>query len=154
MSLLVAAIVLACLATLTAMAVKRVPEGQVYSLHRFGRPRRLLRPGLHLVLPLAERVAHRIDLGGQVLRFREPLAATGDDVRGTVYWQVLEPERADAVIEQADQLIRRGALDALRSVPGGGGDDRRVLGSRLKQALNGALRERGMMITRVDLDFA
>jgi len=32
--------------------------------------------------------------------------------------------------------------------------DRRDLGARLKQSLNSALRERGMMVTRVELDVA
>ncbi|MET0329890.1 MAG: SPFH domain-containing protein [Dyella sp.] len=142
------------LGLLAASAVQRVPEGQVYSLYRRGKPLRLLSPGTHWRLPLLERVAHRIDLGGRVLRFQEPLADASHDVRGTVYWQVLEPERADAVIEQADQLIRHGALDALRREAAPVQADRRDLGSRLKQALNGLLRERGLMVTRVELDIA
>jgi len=144
---------LLCLSTIAFCAVKRVPAGQVYSLHRHGKPTRLLQPGTHMVLPLLDRVAHRIDLGGRVLRFEEPLA-DARDVRGTVYWQVLEPERADAVIDQADQLIRRGALEALQGEPGKVAADRRELGTQLKQCLNGALRERGVMVTRVELDFA
>jgi regulator of protease activity HflC (stomatin/prohibitin superfamily) len=133
-----------CLALL-AGAVRHVPDGQVLSLYRGGKRRRLLQPGVHFVWPGLDRVGHRIDLAGQVLHFQQPLASA-HDVRGTVYWQVLEPERADAVFDQAEQLIRGGALDALK--------DRRDLGGRLKQRLNAALRERGMMVTRVDLDFA
>ena len=75
-------------------------------------------------------------------------------MRGTVYWHVLEPERADAVCEQVDQLIRRGAHDALRDEPASDRVDRRDLGARLKLSLNSALRERGMMVTRVELDVA
>lgn len=140
------------LLALAAFAVKHVPAGQVYSLYRHGKPVRLLQPGTHVVLPLLDRVGHRIDLGGRVLRFEEPLDAR--DVRGTVYWQVLEPERADAVIEQADQLIRRGALEALHGEAEASADDRRALGQQLKQSLNGTLRPRGVMVTRVELDFA
>jgi regulator of protease activity HflC (stomatin/prohibitin superfamily) len=143
---------LLCLSTIALCAVKRVPAGQVYSLHRHGKPVRLLQPGTHVVLPLLERVAHRIDLGGRVLRFEELLAGARD-VRGTVYWQVLEPERADAVIDQADQLIRHGALEALRG-EAEASVDRRALGTALKHSLNGTLRERGVMVTRVELDFA
>jgi regulator of protease activity HflC (stomatin/prohibitin superfamily) len=140
-------------AALIASAVRVVPVGQVYSLYRRGKPVRLLSSGLHLALPLLDRVAHKINLAGQTLRFEEPLA-DARDVRGTVYWQVLEPERADAVFEQVDQLIRRGAQEALRSEPAADGVDRRDLGARVKRALNGALRERGMMVTRVELDVA
>jgi len=141
-----------CLALL-AGAVRRVPDGQVLSLYRGGKRRRLLQPGVHFVLPGLDRVGHRIDLAGQVLHFQEPLASA-HDVRGTVYWQVLEPERADAVFDQAEQLIRGGALDALKDEPAAAQENRRDLGGRLKQRLNTALRERGMMVTRVDLDFA
>ena len=140
-------------AVLMASAVKVVPAGQVHSLYRRGKLVRVLAPGTHVVLPLLDRVAHKINLAGQTLRFEEPLA-DARDVRGTVYWQVLEPERADAVFEQVDQLIRRGAQEALRSEPAADGLDRRDLGARVKQALNGALRERGMMVTRVELDLA
>ena len=104
----------ALLITLLASAIRYVPAGQVYSLYRLGKPVRLLQAGTHLVLPLLDRVMHKINLAGQTLRFEE-LLADAHDVRGTVYWQVLEPERADAVIEQIDQLIRRGAKEALLS---------------------------------------
>lgn len=141
------------LAALAVAAVRRVPTGQVYSLYRHGKPVRLLQPGTHMVLPLLDRVAHKIDLAGQTLRFEEPLA-NEHEVSGTVYWQVLEPERADAVFEQVDQLIRRGAQQALRDEAEIERIDRRDLGVRLKQSLNKALRERGMMVTRVELDAA
>jgi hypothetical protein len=141
------------LAVLAAAAVRRVPMGQVYSLYRHGKPVRLLQAGTHMVLPLLDRVAHKIDLAGQTLRFEEPLA-DAHEVSGTVYWQVLEPERADAVFEQVDQLIRHGAQQALRDESDVGQIDRRDLGARLKQTLNKALRERGMMVTRVELDAA
>jgi regulator of protease activity HflC (stomatin/prohibitin superfamily) len=133
---------------LIASAVRYVPAGQVYSVYRRGKLVRLVQTGTHLVLPLLDRVAHKINLAGQTLRFEGP-QADARDMRGTVYWQVLEPERADAVFEQVDQLIRRGAQEALR---GESQADRRDLGARVKQALNSALRERGMMVTRVELD--
>jgi regulator of protease activity HflC (stomatin/prohibitin superfamily) len=133
--------------------VKRVPAGQVHSLYRLGKPRRLLPSGMHVVLPGFDRIGHRIDLAGQVLRFNEPVPGHAE-VHGTVYWQVLEPERADAVFDQAAQLIRRGTVDALSGEPEAEHADRRDLAGRLKLTLNDALRERGMMVTRVELDFA
>ena len=152
MNALITLVVLTLIATFVA-AIKRVPADQVHSLYRRGKPYRLLQPGTHMSLPLIDRIEHRINLSGQVLRFEEPLA-DAHDVRGTVYWQVLEPERADAVIDQADQLIRGGALAALREDPAAAEADRRDLGARLKLAMNQALRDRGVMVTRVELDFA
>jgi len=146
-------LLVALLAVLIASSVRHVPEGQVYSLYRRGKPVRLLQAGTHLVLPLLDRVAHKINLAGQTLRLEDPQADVRE-VRGTVYWQVLEPERADAVFEQVDQLIRRGAQEALRSEPAVEQVNRRDLGVRVKQSLNHVLRERGMMVTRVELDAA
>ncbi|HET6554666.1 MAG TPA: hypothetical protein VFG49_14155 [Dyella sp.] len=152
MNALIILVVLALIA-MFATAVKRVPADQVHSLYRRGKPHRLLQPGVHMTLPLVDHVEHHINLNGQVLRFEE-LLPDSHDVKGTVYWQVLEPERADPVIEQADQLIRGGALAALRGEPEAFSADRRDLGSRLKQVMNTGLRERGMMVTRVELEFA
>ncbi|HEX5305001.1 MAG TPA: SPFH domain-containing protein [Dyella sp.] len=140
-------------AGLAASAVRHVPAGQVHSLYRRGRPLRLLQPGTHWVLPGLDRIGHRIDLAGQVLRF-EQAQVDNHELRGTVYWQVLEPERADAVIDDAAQLIRRSALDALLGEPAAATADRRDLGTRIKQAINGVLRERGMLVTRVELEIA
>jgi regulator of protease activity HflC (stomatin/prohibitin superfamily) len=143
----------AFLAALFASAVKHVPSGQVYSLYRQGKPVRLLQPGVHMVLPLLERVANKINLSGQVLRFEEPMA-DAREVSGTVYWQVLEPERADAVFDHVDQLIRRSTHEALYAEGEVAHADRHLLGTHMKQSLNQALRERGMMVTRVELDAA
>ena len=148
-----ATLLFAIAAVLVASAIRHVPAGQVHSLYRRGKLVRVLQQGTHLVLPLLDRVAHKINLAGQTLRLEAAQDAVSD-MRGTVYWQVLEPERADAVFEQVDQLIRRGAREALRNEPVAAGADRRDLGARMKQSLNSALRERGMMVTRVELDAA
>lgn len=135
---------------LIASAIKHVPTGQVYSLYRHGKLVRVLKAGTHVVMPLLDRVAHKINLAGQTLRIEES-SADARELRATVYWQVLEPERADAVFEQVDQLIRRGASEALRHDQEA---DRLERGARVKTALNNALRQQGMMVTRVDLDIA
>jgi SPFH domain / Band 7 family len=152
MTVLTLTLIIALLA-LAAVAVKRVPAGQVHSLYRHGKPVRLLQPGTHVVMPLLDRVGHRIDLGGRTLRFDAPMPET-QAVHGTVYWQVLEPERADAVIEQADQLIRSGVLDALHADAEASQVERREVAARLKSSLNQHLRENGVMVTRVELEAA
>jgi len=139
---------LAVLTTLTlASAVRRVPAGKAYTLRRGGKVVRVLPEGTHFIRPWFERVGHKIDLNGHTLRIERPLA--GGDARATVYWQVLEPAQADAVLDKVDELIRRGAEETLAAEPAADGHN---LGQRIKQRLNGALRERGMLVTRVEFD--
>lgn len=133
---------------LLAASVRRIPEGKVYSLYRFGRPRRMLDAGLHMVWPLLDRVVHKISLTGHVLKLHEvPVDEGSDPLRGTVYWQVLDPDRADSVIEKAEDLVRDTSLQLWqhhRDLPGPRDGD-------LKKALNEDLGPRGILVTRVQL---
>lgn len=140
---------LCAIALLAGVSIKRIPEGHVYTLHRLGRAQlRLLMPGTHLVLPLIERVRHKISLTGRTLRLESIEGQPG--ARATVYWQVLDPERADAVIENADALIREQLQLALAATcPAEESEPAR--NARLKQTINSELRARGMLATRVDL---
>lgn len=140
---------IAVAASLLAMSIKRIPEGQVYTLRRRRRAQpELLTPGMHWIVPLRDHIAHKISLTGRTLRLDDMLEDSQIRVRGTVYWQVLDAERADAVIDQADTLIRRQTLDGLR-------EDRladaSVLNAHLKNRLNSALRPQGMLVTRMDV---
>ncbi|MGA7297213.1 MAG: SPFH domain-containing protein [Rhodanobacteraceae bacterium] len=138
-------------AALLASAFKRIPEGQVYSLYRFGRPARMLDAGIHVVLPLIDRVAHKISLAGHAMRM-EASRPSGDlQLAGTVYWQVLEPDRADAVIDNAEDLIRSTTLDALTDAAAGHDESPHARNARIKHTLNQHLRQSGMLVTRVDL---
>ncbi|HET6631811.1 MAG TPA: SPFH domain-containing protein [Rhodanobacteraceae bacterium] len=157
MSLQAAALIVAALALVLLTSLRRIPEGQVYSVRRRGRPTRLLLPGLHFLLPLVDHITHKISLAGHTLQVEEPLPTTGGVariVKGLVYWQVLEPDRADAVIDRADELILRRALDAVCAIEDPSTEPGPTRNARLKQALNQSLRARGMLITRVDLNVA
>lgn len=157
-SVLTITMLLALIAVVAMLSIKRIPEGQVYTLRRLGKPAGTLTAGTHLVVPGIERVAHKISITGYTLAVDERLEAENADaraLRGRVWWQVLDPERADAVIDRADEMIRRRLRDAMQ----GAGDanaepDTRARNQRIKQTLNGSLRERGVLVTRVELDLA
>lgn len=144
-------------AVVVASSVKRIPEGQVYTLRRLGKPAGTLTAGTHVVLPLIERIAHKISITGYTLAVDERVAddaAKPGTVRGRVWWQVLDPERADAVIDRADDMIRLQLRDAVQNAVAADGRDLRSHNQRIKQTLNGRLRERGVLVTRVELDLA
>ena len=141
-------------AALALISVKRIPEGTVYTLRRLDGQARTLGSGTHFVIPLLERVVHRISLNGHALAIeaevlradRSPLA-----LRGTVYWQVLDPVRADSVIERAEEMIRSNALDGLRAAEAPESEPVEARNARIKQVLNASLHERGVLVTRVQL---
>lgn len=149
---------LAVVGLLAAVCVKRIPEGQVYTLRRLGKPARTLTPGMHVVVPLIERIAHKISIAGYTLAIEERVQVEGhpqaETLRGRVWWQVLDPERAESVMDRADDMIRTRVIGALPEVAAGTGNDLRARNLYLKQALNSSLRERGVLVTRVELDLA
>ncbi|MBS0381867.1 MAG: hypothetical protein JSR56_05495 [Proteobacteria bacterium] len=151
-------LILALLAIVAIASIKRIPEGQVYTLRRMGKPAGTLTAGTHFVLPLVERIAHKISITGYTLAVDERLEHATDSahtLRGRVWWQVLDPERADSVIDRADDLIRLRLRDALETASDdNNGTDLRARNQRIKQTLNGSLRERGVLVTRVELDLA
>jgi regulator of protease activity HflC (stomatin/prohibitin superfamily) len=148
--------VLSIVALLAFLSVKRIPEGTVYTLRRLGGQARTLTSGTHFVLPLIERIVHRISLTGRTLAVDESMPVDGNSRRlsGQIWWQVIDAERADPMIERADELIRTRVVNAVRDIeqPAEEAADSRNL--RLKKALNDTLRERGVVVTRVQLSFA
>jgi hypothetical protein len=57
------------------------------------------------------------------------------------------------VIDRADDLIRLRLRDAVQGADASD-PDLRSRNLRIKQTLNGSLRERGVLVTRVELDLA
>jgi regulator of protease activity HflC (stomatin/prohibitin superfamily) len=139
---------LCALALLVVASVRRVPEGHVYTFRRMGGHVRIVGSGTHLVVPLVERVAHKISLAGAAVPV-EDLCLADQRYRGVVYFQVLDPERADVVIEDVENLLRDATrrLFAAAELP----ETSETRRSWLKQSLNAQLRESGLLIARVDL---
>ncbi len=141
-------IMLCSLVALAIASVRRIPEGQVYSLRRVDGQTRIVGAGMHFLLPLIERVSHKISLTGSALAI-EGVSGSGERYRGALYFQVLDPARADIVIESVDQLLRERAQQLLADddAPADAGERR----GWLKHKLNGEVRERGLLVTRVEL---
>ena len=58
-------------------SVRRIPEGHAYTLRRVGGHMRTVGSGVHIVLPVLERVAHRIRLLGNVVDVDATAVQTG-----------------------------------------------------------------------------
>lgn len=75
-----------------------VPMRQACVLERFGNFRRVLEPGLHLVVPFLDRVAYRHEIREQVFDIPAQSCITRDNIQvtvdGLVYLKVMDPKRA------------------------------------------------------------
>ncbi len=136
------------LAAFAAVCLRRIPEGQVYSLRRVDGNTRFVGAGMHFVLPLIERVSHKMSLAGSRIEIMVTLGS-GEQCEALVYFQVLDPQRADHVIESVDRLLRERATELLGSTAIPSEPLERRLW--LKQSLNAEVRERGLLVTRIDL---
>jgi regulator of protease activity HflC (stomatin/prohibitin superfamily) len=44
------------------MAIKAVPEGMEYTIERYGRFTKILKPGLSVILPFIDRISYKVDM--------------------------------------------------------------------------------------------
>ncbi len=162
--LLTLAVAGAAVVVLVLTSLRRVPDGQSFTVNRLGQYHRTLGPGRHLVLPLIDRITHRISILGQMLQVECPPLKTRDDhpvlARGAIYFQVLDPRKAayhrrsvqDAAQDLAQsttrELVQQMTLDALSSRSG------RELNTWLLGMLNRTSTEWGVRVTRIDLRFS
>ncbi|MBS0581820.1 MAG: hypothetical protein JSS42_01835 [Proteobacteria bacterium] len=129
-------------------SIKRIPEGQAYTLRRVDGHMRTLGAGIHLILPLIERVAHKIRLSGNVVEVGEIATTDQGPLHGRIYYQVLDAARADAIIDEVGVRLRERLPELVAAAPARDADARNL---HLKTELNRSLRERGLLVTRVQL---
>src|SRR3974390_946395 len=81
-----------------AAGVKTVPQGQQWTVERFGRYRATLLPGLNLIIPYIDRIGHKVSVQETVLEIPSQTVITRDNatvtVDGVVFYQVLEALKA------------------------------------------------------------
>ena len=154
-------IVLALLVvTGVALGVRTVPQGYVWTVERFGAFTRLLQPGLNLMLPLVERVGHKMNVQEIVQDIPEQAVITRDNaavlVDGIMYYRVLDPVKAAYGAQNLVQALTSMAMTNIRSVIGamdldGALSGREEINSKLLLTLDHATSPWGVKVSRVEL---
>jgi regulator of protease activity HflC (stomatin/prohibitin superfamily) len=129
-------------------------------VERLGQFHKTLVPGLHLVIPMIDRVKDLIDLREQVVSFTGQRVITEDNVVVSIdtvlFFQVTDPRAADYEIVNYIQAIEQLAATMLRSVIGSM-DLEQTLTSRdkintlLRGVLDDASGKWGIRVTRVEI---
>jgi len=116
-------IVLVLLALLIIIAVFRgirvVPQSEKFVVERFGRLRSVLSPGLNLIVPFLDRVAHKVSILERQLPTTKQDAITSDNVLVavdiSVFYRITEPEKTVYRIRDVDAAISTTVAGIVRS---------------------------------------
>lgn len=154
-------LVLLLLAVLTvSKGIRTVPQGEVWTVERFGAFTRLLQPGLNLVIPFIDQVGRKLNVQEVVLDIPEQSVITRDNasvlVDGIVYYRVMDPAKAAYAVQRMEQALTALAMTNIRAVIGEMDLDqtlssRERINSSLLVILDGATDPWGIKVSRVEL---
>ena len=102
--------------------IKIVPQGREFTVERFGRYVRTLRPGINILTPFIETVRARINMMEQVLDVPRQEVITKDNVTvqvdAIVFIQVMDAASAAYRVTNLDYAITQLSMTNLRTVVG------------------------------------
>ncbi|MFP4180411.1 MAG: SPFH domain-containing protein [Spirochaetaceae bacterium] len=99
--------------------IRIVPEADTYVIEQFGKYKRTLGSGLHLVVPFVQKVAYKVELREQVIDVEPQVCITSDNVQvsvdGILYLRVMDSEKASYGIEDYRYATAQLAKTTMRS---------------------------------------
>jgi len=140
--------------------VKVVPQGYNYTVENFGRYTRTLNPGLHILIPVMERVGARMNMKEQVMDIPSQDIITRDNamvrVDGVTFYQVLNAARAAYEVDMLESSIMNLTMTNIRTVMGSMDLDellsnRDVINAKLLQVVDAATEAWGVKVTRIEI---
>jgi regulator of protease activity HflC (stomatin/prohibitin superfamily) len=141
-------------------AIKIVPQGREFTVERFGRYTRTLRPGMTILTPFIESIGRRVNMMEQVLEVAEQEVITKDNVTikvdAIVFIQVIDAASAVYRVDNLMYAISQLAQTNLRTVVGSMDLDdvlsqRESINSRLLTAIDQATEPWGVKATRIEI---
>ena len=149
------------LAILTLMlGVKTVPQGYNWTVERFGRYTRMLRPGLNLVVPFVDRIGRKMNVMEQVIDVPSQEVITKDNasvtVDGIAFFQVFDAAKASYEIASLESAIVKLTMTNIRSVMGAMDLDQMLshrdeINERLLRVVDAAVSPWGIKVNRVEI---
>lgn len=102
--------------------IRIVPEQETYIIEQFGKYKKTLGSGFHLVIPFIQRVAYKHSLKEDVIDVAPQMCITNDNVQvqvdGILYLKVVDPVKASYGIENYKYATAQLAKTTMRSAIG------------------------------------
>lgn len=140
--------------------VKSVPQGQNWTVERFGRYTRTLQPGLRFLIPLMDRVGSKISMMETALDIDQQEVITRDNAMvvadAVAFYQVVDASKAAYEVRNLEQALKYISQTNLRSVLGSMDLDQSLsnrdsINLRLLSVIDHASTPWGVKVTRVEI---
>lgn len=140
--------------------VRVVPQGHEYTVERFGRYFKTLTPGLHLIIPIIDRIGAKVSMMETVFDVPSQDVITRDNamvhVDGVVFYQVLSAAKASYEVQNLPRAISNITMTNIRTVMGSMDLDdllshREKINAQLLTVVDDATDPWGVKVTRIEI---
>jgi regulator of protease activity HflC (stomatin/prohibitin superfamily) len=145
---------------LVFMTVKAVPQGEEWTVERFGRYVRTLKPGLRFMIPFMDQIGAKVNMMETVLDIAAQEVITKDNAMvitdAVTFYQVVDAASSAYEVRDMERALSNLTQTNIRSVIGSMDLDqslsnREVINTKLLSVIDDAAHPWGVKVTRVEI---